>query len=80
MSVEKWLPSAQDSFTVVFADPPYRELNLGETLTAKLENCLADRAVLVLEHAADQSVPDSICNISLYKNRQQGRGAVAIYR
>jgi len=79
MSVEKWLPSAQDSFTVVFADPPYYELDLGETLTDKLENCLADRAVLVLEHAADQSVPDSICNISLYKNRQHGRGAVAIY-
>ena len=79
MSVEKWLPAVQDSFTIVFADPPYRESNLQETLTSKLENCLADRAVLVLEHAADQSVPDSICNIPLYKNRQQGRGAVAIY-
>lgn len=79
LTVEKWLPTSDDSFTLVFADPPYRELNLQETLTDKLTGFLADQAVLVLEHAADQSVPDSICDIPLYKNRQQGRGAVAIY-
>ena len=79
LTVEKWLPTSDDSFTLVFVDPPYRELNLQETLTDKLTGFLADQAVLVLEHAADQSVPDSICDIPLYKNRQQGRGAVAIY-
>ena len=79
LTVEKWLPTSDDSFTLVFADPPYRELNLQETLSDKLTGFLADQAVLVLEHAADQSVPDSICDIPLYKNRQQGRGAVAIY-
>jgi len=79
ISVEKWLPNPQDSFTLVFADPPYREPNVQETLTDKLKDFLADQAVLVLEHAADQSVPDSICDMPLYKNRQQGRGAVAIY-
>jgi 16S rRNA (guanine(966)-N(2))-methyltransferase RsmD len=79
LTVEKWLPTSDDSFTLVFADPPYRESNLKETLTDKLKGFLADQTVLVLEHAADQSVPDSICDIPLYKNRQQGRGAVAIY-
>ncbi|HIE84218.1 MAG TPA: 16S rRNA (guanine(966)-N(2))-methyltransferase RsmD [Dehalococcoidia bacterium] len=79
LTVEKWLPTSEASFTLVFADPPYHESNLQDTLTDKLKGFLADQAVLVLEHAGDQSVPDSICDIPLYKNRQQGRGAVAIY-
>lgn len=52
-------PNAGGAFDLVFADPPYRK-GLGQSalVSARTGGWIADGALIVLEEAADQDIPD----------------------
>ncbi len=67
-----------ERFSLVFLDPPYGFLEIGDVFT-KLKKLLADDAVIVFEHAADapQLLPEGY---TVWKSRNWGFCGITFYR
>jgi 16S rRNA (guanine966-N2)-methyltransferase len=72
--------SAKAPYTLVVADPPYDDAAAWADIESTLEGALAAGAVVVVEHAARLEPPDAVAGLPRWRDRQQGEGAVAIYR
>lgn len=70
---------AAGGFDVVFADPPYRYGRYGRLLEAAAPLLAAD-GLLVLEHAAGESVPERAPGLALTSTRRYGESELAFYR
>lgn len=70
-----------DSFDLVFLDPPYGKGMAVPTLEHLIQRgVLRDHAVVVLEHAAVETLPHSVGNLIQEDMRTYGRTAVRFYR
>ncbi len=75
------LDPLEDSFDLVFLDPPYGKGMAVPTLTHLIRRgVLRDHAVVVVEHAAVETLPDSVGNLIQEDMRIYGRTAVRFYR
>lgn len=79
-AVERWRPGEGARFTLVLADPPYDDAHAWRSIEQAIGATLAERAALVVEHAARDQAPDTLAARPLWRDRRQGDGAVAIYR
>ena len=68
-------------FDAVFIDPPYRSDYYIEALN-RLCNCnlLADDAVVVCEHLAETSLPETVSDLQIYDTRKIGTVKFDFYR
>ncbi|MEI7027381.1 16S rRNA (guanine(966)-N(2))-methyltransferase RsmD [Paenibacillus sp. y28] len=67
-------------FDLVFLDPPYRMTIVGELLTALQEQqLLSERAVLVVEQAAETELESQIGGLVCRKRAEYGEIAIWIY-
>lgn len=78
--VGRWRPPADESFTLVLADPPYDEDDPWSAVSASAGGALAEDATLVVEHDARRTPPSVLAGLALWRDRRQGAGAVAVYR
>jgi 16S rRNA (guanine966-N2)-methyltransferase len=79
--VGRWRPIEGARYTIVLADPPYDEAAAAWiAIERSVEGALAAHAMLVVEHTARALPPPRIAGLPLWRDRQQGEGAVAIYR
>lgn len=70
-----------DSFDLVFLDPPYGKGMAVPTMEHLIQTrVLRDHALVVLEHAAVETLPDSVGNLIQEDLRTYGRTAVRFYR
>lgn len=70
-----------DSFDLVFLDPPYGKGMAVPTLEHLIHRgVLQDHALVVLEHAAVERLPESVGNLIQEDMRIYGRTAVRFYR
>lgn len=62
-----------EAYDLVFLDPPYRK-QLSEKLVAELVNrgLLRHNSMVVCEESSSESLPDSICGLSLSDQRRYG--------
>ena len=78
--VGRWRPQPQAAYTLVLADPPYGRAGSWDEIESSVEGSLATHAVLAVEHAAREHPPDALLGRSMWRDRRQGDGAVAVYR
>lgn len=77
-SVNNWLATAQpDMFTLIFADPPYNDMQL--STVAKLFGLLQPGGIMVLSHPGRGEVPTS-SGIVVVDNREYGDAYLTFYR
>jgi 16S rRNA (guanine966-N2)-methyltransferase len=73
-------------FSLVFADPPYSELNLVDLMSKlKASSCLADQALVVIESALELEKvtlkgPGEIDNFELLVDRTYGQSRIRLFR
>lgn len=77
--VERWR-AGPEPVTLVLADPPYDDGAAWRSIEEAIDATLAERATIVVEHAARVTAPDTLAGRPLWRDRRQGDGAVAIYR
>ncbi len=68
-------------FDIVFADPPYsadEELSMLSRLFGKI--ILADQSIIVLEHAKQARIPDTLGGIALTKRYEYGDSCLSVFR
>lgn len=76
----KALAKRKAKFDLVFLDPPYRLKILRELVEALLQNeLLEDRAIIVMEHDADDAFEDAIGACVPIRRSEYGETAVTIY-
>jgi len=75
------LRSHQPPFDLVFMDPPYHQ-NLISPVTENLltGNCLAQGAVIVIEHGSRERVPEDSSAVVMTDQRTYGKTLVSILR
>ncbi len=68
-------------FDLVLMDPPYGVVDL-PALLERLgdKSLLASNGVVVVEHHAVETLPDTINSLTVWKRRRQGDSAVTMYR
>jgi 16S rRNA (guanine966-N2)-methyltransferase len=70
----------QGPYTLILADPPYNDEQAVQSLAAFASaGILAEDAVLVLEHGAQNEPPGELGGLSLVRVRRHGDSAAAIY-
>jgi 16S rRNA (guanine966-N2)-methyltransferase len=69
----------QGPYTLVLADPPYDDQGAVTAVESLLPELLAENAVLVLEHSAQQEPAAELGELSLLRVRRHGDSAAAIY-
>lgn len=69
---------APGSFDIVFADPPYRFGRYARLLEAAA-GLLAPDGILVLEHAAEEVVPEAAGDLRLVVSRRYGESRLSFY-
>lgn len=76
--VMKFIPRCRDSYTLVFADPPYALEQLGALPDMVMgSGCVAPDGVFVLEHGKDHSFQD---HPDFVEHRQYGSVNFSIFR
>lgn len=78
--VQRWRASGERAHTLVLADPPYHDATSWAAIERAVTGALTDAATIVVEHAAREVPPASLAGRSLWRDRRQGEGAVAVYR
>ncbi len=78
--VGRWQPQDGDAYTLVLADPPYDNDATWREIEYSVNGALAAKAVVVVEHATIHAPPAALLGHSMWRNRHQGEGAIAIYR
>ncbi|MEW6259766.1 MAG: 16S rRNA (guanine(966)-N(2))-methyltransferase RsmD [Thermodesulfobacteriota bacterium] len=70
-----------DGFDLVFIDPPYGKGMAAPTLNRLVQKgVLRDHAIVVVEYAAVETLPDTVGNLIQEDMRTYGRTAVRFYR
>lgn len=67
-------------FPLVFADPPYAQVRLTETLAGLAEGLLTQDALVVFEHAASEDAPDEVPGFIREDQRAFGDTRISLYR
>ncbi len=78
--VGRWQAQAGAAYTLVLADAPYDRAAAWQEIEHSVDGALAAGAMLAVEHAARQPPPAALLGRSMWRNRRQGAGAVAVYR
>ena len=78
--VDRWRPPEGARYTLVVADPPYDVAAPWDAVESTVDQHLAADAVIVVEHAARVAPAPSLAGRTLWRDRRQGDGAVAVYR
>ncbi len=76
-SVASWLTTTTDTFDVIFADPPYHNLQLSTTM--QLTRLLKPNGLMVLSYPGKGEVPPGL-GVVVVDNRSYGNAALAFYR
>lgn len=77
-NISSWLKqNADQRFDVIFADPPYDELNL--STVELLGKHLTDEGLMVLSHTGREAVP-TVNGVVVVDNRMYGDAALSYYR
>ena len=78
LGVSTWIDKNQDkSFDIIFADPPYNELQL--STVARLGSLLKPNGLMVLSYPGRGEVPP-VNGVVVVDNRSYGTAALAFYR
>ena len=78
--VGRWRPDPDLEVSLVIADPPYDDAASWSSIEASIHDALMTDATIVVEHAARHAPPARLAGRPLWRDRQHGEGAVAIYR
>lgn len=78
--VGRWRPPEGAAFTLVLADPPYANAACWDEIAHSVEGALAPHAFLIVEHPAREHPPAALVGRSMWRDRRQGDGAIAVYR
>ncbi len=76
------LGSGPDTFDIVYMDPPY---DLAVTMFRKIAESLCERkllspgAVVILEHRAEDTVPENVINLTFYRRCKYGTTMLTFY-
>ncbi|TAK79788.1 MAG: 16S rRNA (guanine(966)-N(2))-methyltransferase RsmD [Dehalococcoidia bacterium] len=76
----RWRAAGVAPYTLVLADPPYDDAAAWAAIEHTVEGALAPDAMIVVEHDARQTPPETLAGRACWRDRRQGAGAVAIYR
>ncbi len=77
-SVSSWLNTAgEEKFDIIFADPPYHDLQLSTTM--KLAGLLKPNGLMVLSYPGRGEAPTEL-GVVVVDNRSYGDAALAFYR
>lgn len=76
-SVASWLETAEEQFDVIFADPPYHDLQLSTVM--KLTKVLKPNGLMVLSYTGRGEVPTDL-GVVVVDNRKYGDAVLAFYR
>lgn len=76
----KALAKRENTFDLVFLDPPYR-LKHGDKLMEQMDSLdlLEDQATIVLEHESSYAYPDSFGKFRVWRKAEYGEVAISIY-
>jgi 16S rRNA (guanine966-N2)-methyltransferase len=76
-----FLVRAGDPFDLLFMDPPYGR-GWGQKMVPAvlLRGLVSEKGLLVLEHEAEESVPESIAGWGLSEQRAYGRTRISFYQ
>ncbi|GGH16759.1 16S rRNA (guanine(966)-N(2))-methyltransferase RsmD [Paenibacillus segetis] len=76
----KALAKRENTFDLVFLDPPYR-LKHGDKLMEQMDSLdlLEDQATIVLEHESSFDYPDSFGKFRAWRKAEYGEVAISIY-
>jgi 16S rRNA (guanine966-N2)-methyltransferase len=77
---ESFLKSPADRYNLVFADPPYRDELLIESIVEMVSASLTGGARFVLEHSSRGTLPIAPQSLILDRTRSHGDSAFTIYR
>lgn len=78
--VGRWRAVGGGPYTLVLADPPYDDAASWAAIEQTVAGALTPDALIVVEHDARQSPPETLAGRECWRDRRQGAGAVAIYR
>jgi 16S rRNA (guanine(966)-N(2))-methyltransferase RsmD len=78
--VGRWRPQDGTRFTLVLADPPYAHAGSWEEIKHSIDGALTPDAFLMIEHSAREHPPVALLGRSMWRDRRQGDGAIAVYR
>lgn len=78
--VGRWLAMGGEPYTLVLADPPYDDGASWAAIEQTVAGALTPDAMIVVEHDARLTPPETLAGRECWRNRRQGAGAVAIYR
>ena len=78
--VGRWRASGGAPYTLVLADPPYDDAASWAAIEQTVAGALTPDAMIVVEHNARQTPPETLAGREGWRDRRQGAGAVAIYR
>ena len=78
--VGRWRAAGGAPYTLVLADPPYDDAASWAAIEHTVAGALTPGAMIVVEHDARQAPPEILAGRHCWRDRQQGAGAVAIYR
>lgn len=76
-SVGSWLETAEEEFDIIFADPPYHDLQLSTVM--KLTKVLKPNGLMVLSYTGRGEVPTDL-GVVVVDNRKYGDAVLAFYR
>ncbi len=78
--VGRWKAAGETPYTLVLADPPYDDAASWAAIEQTVAGALTPDALIVVEHDARQTPPETLAGRERWRDRRQGAGAVAIYR
>jgi 16S rRNA (guanine966-N2)-methyltransferase len=76
-SVGSWLETTEEQFDIIFADPPYHDLQLSTAM--KLTKLLKPNGLMVLSYTGRGEVPTDL-GVVVVDNRKYGDAVLAFYR
>ena len=77
--VGTWRPPDGAEYTLVLADPPYGVGGAWQAIERSVAGALTPHAIVTVEHAARETAPRTLLGRSMWRDRRQGDGAVAMY-
>lgn len=75
--VASWLETTDQQFDIIFADPPYHDLQL--STVGKLQKLLKPNGLMVLSYTGKGEVPTEL-GVVVVDNRSYGDAVLAFYR
>jgi len=75
--VASWIETTKEQFDIIFADPPYNDLQL--STVGKLQKLLKPNGLMVLSYTGKGEVPTEL-GVVVVDNRSYGDAVLAFYR